>query len=142
MLRKSVGVPGEEFAVVFDFGWGTEFFPVFLDGADAVGADGDDLFDFVLREAFEVGLGELPEEQIVAEATDGIAGAFFFAENPVACAEVVHDAGEVGYDFSAFGIVAAHTAEPEAIFLAAVEDGECLLLDEFVALTGAHAKCV
>ena len=110
--------------MVFDFGWGAELFPVFLDGADAVGADGDDLFYFVLREGFEVGFGELLEEEIVAEAADGIAGALLFAEDAVAGAEVVHDAGEVGDDFAAFGIVAAHAAEPEAIFLSAVEDGE------------------
>ena len=93
----------------------------------------DDLLHLVLREGFEVRLGELLEEQVVAEAADGIAGAFLLAQDAVAGAEVVHDAGEVGDDLAALGIVSAHAAEPEAIFLGAVEDGECLLLDEFVA---------
>ena len=139
-MWEFVGEAGKEFAVVFDFGWGAEFFPVFLDGANAVGADGDDLLDFVLREGFEIGLGELLEEQIVAEAADGIAGAFFFAEDAVAGAEVVHNAGEVGDDLAALGIVAAHTTEPEAVFLAAIEDRELLLLDEFIAIGGGHSQ--
>ena len=91
---------------------------------------------------FKVGFGELLEEEIVAEAADGIAGALFFAEHAVAGAEVIHHAGEVGDDLAALGIVSAHAAEPQAVFLGAVEDGELLLLDKFVALGGAHAECV
>ena len=126
--------------MVLDFGRRAEFLPVFLNGADAVRADGDDLLDLVLREGFEVGFGELLEEEIVAEAADGIAGAFFLAQDAVAGAEVVHHAGEVGDDFAAFGVVSAHAAEPEAIFLRAVEDGELLFLDELVALESADAE--
>jgi hypothetical protein len=70
----------------------------------------------------------LLEDEIVAEAADGVAGAFFLAQDAVAGAEVVHDAGEVGDDLAAFGVVAAHAAEPEAILLRAVEDGQFLLL--------------
>ena len=71
--------------------------------------------------------GELLEEEVVAEAADGVAGAFFLAQDAVAGAEVVHDAGEVGDDLAAFGVVAAHAAEPQTVFLRAVEDGELLL---------------
>ena len=39
-------------------------------------------------------------------------------------------------------IVGAHAAEPEAVFLRAVEDGKLLLLDELVALGGAEAQRV
>ena len=101
---------GQEFAVVLDLGRGAVLLPVFLNGADAVRADGDDFLDFVLREVFKVGFGELLEEQIVAETADGVAGAFFLAQDAVAGAEVVHHAGEVGDNFAAFGIVAAHAA--------------------------------
>ena len=94
----------------------------------------------ILRQSFKIRFGQLLEEQIVAEAAHGIAGALFLAQNAVAGAEVVHDAGEVGDDFAALGVVAAHAAEPEAIFLCAVEDGELLLLDEFVALGCARGR--
>ena len=39
-------------------------------------------------------------------------------------------------------VVAAHAAEPQTILLRPVEDGQGILLDEFVALVGAHAQCV
>ena len=119
-----VGVAGQKFAVMLDLGRCAVLLPVFLDGADAVRADGDDLLDLVLRQGFEIGFGQLLEEQIVAQAADGVAGAFFLAQDAVACAEVVHHAGEVGDDLAAFGVVAAHAAEPQAILLRAVEDGE------------------
>ena len=108
--------------MVFDLRWRAELLPVLLNGADAMRADGDDLLDLVLREGFQVRFSELLEEQIVAEAADGIAGAFFLAQYAVAGAEVVHHAGEVGNDLAAFRIVSAHAAEPEAILLCAVED--------------------
>ena len=132
----------EELAVVLDFGWGTVFFPVFLDGADAVGADGDDFLDFILGQGSQVGLGELLEEEIVAEAADWVAGAFFFAKNAIARAQEVHDAGEVGDDLAALGVVGAHAAEPQTIFLGSVEEGELLALDELVAFGGADAEGV
>ena len=50
-----VGKAGEEFAVMLDLRWCAIFLPVFLDGADAVGADGDDLLYLVLCQGFEVG---------------------------------------------------------------------------------------
>ena len=110
-------VAGEELGVVLDFRRSAEFFPVFLDGADAVGADGDDFLHLVLLEGFEIGLGEHLEDEVVAESAGGVSGAFFLAEDAVACAEIVHDIDEAGDDFAAFGVVSAHAAEPEAVFL-------------------------
>ncbi len=92
--------------------------------------------------ASRLDFGELLEEEIVAEAADGVAGAFLLAQNAVAGAEVVHDAGEVGDDLAALGVVGAHAAQPQAVFLRAVEEGELLPLDELVAFGGAEAECV
>ena len=118
---------GHEFAVVFDFGGDAELAPVGGDGADAVGADGDDLLDLLRGEGLQAGFGERLEDEVVAEAAGGVAGAFLFFEDAEGGAEVVHDAGEVGDDLAAVGIVAAHAAEPEAVLLRAVEDGEAWL---------------
>ena len=119
--------------MVFDFRRRAVLFPVFLDGADAVGADGYDLLDFVLSESFEVGFCELLENEIVPEAADGVARAFLLAEHAVAGAEEVHDAGEIGDDLAAFGVVSTHAAQPQTVLLGAVEDGEFLPLDKLVA---------
>src|SRR3974390_84254 len=89
LLWKSVGEASEEFAVVLDFGRRAELLPVFLDGANAVRANRDDLLDLVLCGGFEIGFGELLEKQIVAEPANGIAGAFLLAQDAVARAEVV-----------------------------------------------------
>ena len=140
--RQAAEMACHELAVMLELGRCAIFLPVFLDGAHAMRADGDDLLDLVLRECFEIGLGELLEEQIVAETADGVAGAFLFAQDAEACAEIAHDAGEVGDNLAAFGIVAAHAAEPQAVLLRTVEDGELLLLDELVALTGLHAESI
>ena len=142
MTWKLVGEAGHELTMVLDLRRCAVFLPVFLDGADAVGADGDDLANLVQREGFEVFFGELLEEQIVAEAANGVAGALLFAEDAEAGAEVAHDAGEVGDDLAAFGIVAAHATEPETVLLGSVEDGQRLLLDKAIALGGAEAEGV
>ena len=45
VVRELGLVAGEEFAMMLDF-WGrAELFPIGLNGADAVGADGDDFLD-------------------------------------------------------------------------------------------------
>jgi len=142
MTWKLVGEAGHELTMVLDLRRCAVFLPVFLDGADAVGADGDDLANLVQREGFEVFFGELLEEQIVAETANGIACTFLFAEDAEAFAEVAHDAGEVGDDLAAFGIVAAHATEPETVLLGSVEDGQRLLLDKAIALGGAEAEGV
>ena len=129
--------------MVLDCGRRAVLLPVFLNGAHAMRADGDDLFDFVLRKGFEIGLGQLLEDEIVAQAADRVAGAFFFAQDAIACAQVIHDAGEVGDDLAALGVVAAHAAQPQTIFLRPVEDGQACLLDELVALAwrASRAGC-
>ncbi len=55
---------------------------------------------------------------------------------------MVHDAGEVGHDLAAVRVVGAHAAEPEAVLLRAVEDGQRGAGDEFVALGGGQAEGV
>ena len=142
LFGQAVFVAGHELGVVFDFGGDAELAPVGGDGADAVRADGDDLLDLGGLEGFEAGLGEGLEDEVVAETAGGVAGAFFFLQDAEGGAEVLHDAGEVGDDLAALGVVAAHAAEPEAVLLRAVEDGEGLFLDEFVALHGAEAEGV
>ena len=133
---------GEEFGVVFDVGGGAEVAPVGGDGADAVGADGDDLLDLLRGEGGEAGFGERLEDEVVAEAAGGVAGAFLLAQDAEGGAEVGHDAGEVGDDLAGVGVVAAHAAEPEAVLLGAVEDGEGGAGDELVALGGGQAEGV
>src|SRR5258707_640350 len=108
---------GEEFAMVLDLGRDAEFFPVFGDGAYAVWADGDDLLDLLCLHGFEVVFGELLKDEVVAETAGGVAGAFLFAHDAVAGAEVAHHLYEAADDLAAFGVVAAHAAEPEAVFL-------------------------
>jgi hypothetical protein len=135
-------VAGEELGVVLDLGGDAVGAPVGGDGADAVRTDGDDLLDLGGLEGLEAGFGEALEDQIVAETTSRVAGAFLFLEDAEGGAEVGHDAGEVGDDLAALGVVAAHAAEPEAVLLGAVEDGEGLLRDELVALHRAETEGV
>src|ERR1700679_3746194 len=131
-----------ELAVVFDFRRCAVGFPIFLYGADAVRADGYDLFDVVLREGFEISFRELLKDEVVAETANGIAGAFFFFQHAVACAQVIHHASKGGDDLASLGIVAAHTTKPEAILLCAVEDGKLFLLDELVAFERRDAESI
>ena len=63
-------------------GGDAEVAPVGGDGADAVGADGDDLLDFLRGEGCEAGFGEGLEDQVVAQAAGGVAGALFFRRTP------------------------------------------------------------
>src|SRR5664279_2751252 len=98
--------------MMLDFGRRAVCLPVFLNGAHTMRADGDDLLHFVLRQGFEIGFSELLEDQVVAQATHWISGAFFLAENAVTRSEEVHDAREGHDDLAAFGIVSAHAAEP------------------------------
>ena len=100
------------------------------------------LADLRLRQGFQVLFGQLLEDQIVSETAGRVAGAFFFFQDAEGGTDVRHDAGEIGDDFAAFGIVSAHAAQPEAVFLGAVEDRKLLLVDEFLALGGGEAQGV
>ncbi len=93
-------------------------------------------------QVFKVPFGELTESEIVAEAAGGVAGAALLAQHAEAGSQMAHHLREGGYDLAALRIVAAHAAEPQAIFLRAVEDGELLFRDKFVALGGGEAERV
>src|SRR6266853_6130270 len=55
---------------------------------------------------------------------------------------MVHHARKRSDDFAALRIVGSHAAQPQAIFLRAVENRKLLLLDELVALIRAEAEGV
>ena len=57
LMRDFVLVAGQKLAVVLNFRGRAVLFPVLLDGADAVRADGDDFLDFILGKVFEIGFG-------------------------------------------------------------------------------------
>jgi len=88
---------------VLDVGSDAEVAPVGGDGADAVRADGNDLLDLRRMQLLQAVFGEGLEDEVVAQAAGGVAGALFLCEDAEGCAEVVHDAGEVGDDLAAVG---------------------------------------
>ena len=53
-----------------------------------------------------------------------------------------HYAAKIGHNFTSFRIVAAHAAQPQAVFLGAVEDRKLLFVDKFLALSGGEAEGV
>src|SRR5205814_6367936 len=55
---------------------------------------------------------------------------------------MVHHARKRSDDFTALGVVGSHAAQPQAVFLRAVENRKLLLLDELVALAGAKTQRV
>src|SRR5581483_3782177 len=111
-LWEPVHVARQKLAMVLDGRRRAVGFPVFLNRAYAMRTDGDYFFNFGLGEGFEIGLGELLEDEIITQAAYGVAGALLFAEHAEAGAEVLHDLRECSDDFAPFGIVAAHAAEP------------------------------
>src|ERR1017187_9011378 len=141
-LRQLAQMPGYELTVVLNRRRRSVFLPVFLDRAHTMWADGDDLLDLVLRHVFEVTLGQLLEDQVVAQAAGAVAGAFFLAKDAVTDAEVIQNAREVGHDLAALRIVGAHASQPQAVLLRPVKDGQRRLLDKLVALRCGHAQRV
>src|SRR6185312_2332085 len=103
---------GHKLAVMLDGDIHTKFFPIFGDSADTVRTNGDDLFYAGLAESFEVGFGQLPEHEIVAQAPGGIAGTLFFFEHAVRSSQVTHDGGKGRDDFPSARIVGSHASEP------------------------------
>ena len=69
-------------------------------------------FTLFCASVFEIGFCQLLEEEIVAEAANRVAGALLLAQHAEACAQIVHHAREVGDNLAAFGVVAAHAAQP------------------------------
>ena len=57
-------------------------------------------------------------------------------------AGVAQDARQGQHDFAALRVVCAHAAQPEAVLLGAVEEGEGLFGDELVAFGGWKAERV
>src|SRR5882724_6571433 len=119
-------MPGQEFAVMFDWRRFSELFPIRADGPDTMRADGDDFLNLVLPQSLQIVFGELAESEIVAQAARWIARALFFAQDAKGDVQVSHHLRERGHDLAAPRVVRAHAAEPQAIFLAAVEDGQFL----------------
>src|SRR6185437_2579650 len=111
-----------------------ELAPVVLDGADAVRADGNNLLYFRLREGCQVGFRQLSECQIVAKPPNGIARTALLFQHAERCAQMTHDGCKRANNFSAARIVRAHAPEPEAVFLAPIENWEFLFGYELVAL--------
>ncbi len=116
-FRQLVLIARHELAVMLDLGRRAVILPVLRDGADAVRADRHNLRDLLLLEDLEILLGKLLEDQVIAQPADGIAGAFFFLEDPEAGAEVLHDLRERSDNLAALRIIGAHAAEPQAVLL-------------------------
>ena len=87
-------------------------------------ADRNDLRDFRLLQRFQILFGELLEHQIVAQPPRRIAGASFLFQHAERGSQMLHHARERRNNLAALRIVRAHAAEPQAIFLRAVEDRE------------------
>ena len=73
--------------------------------------------------------GQLLKHQIVAQPPRRIARALLFFQHAEAWFPDAASPRERRDDFAALRIVSAHAAQPQAVFLRAVEDGELLLLE-------------
>src|ERR1700685_447595 len=142
--RKLAGMAGKEFAMMFDFDSPPEPAPVLSHRAHAVRTNGNDLLHGTLFQRGQIDFRELPEHEIVSQTPGRIAGTALFFENAERGAEVAHHSCERTDDLAAAWIIGPHAAEPQAVFLGAVEDGELLLGDEFVAfgLREAHGVAI
>ncbi len=80
------------------------------------------------------------EEQVVAQAPNGIARALFLAQHTETRTEVAHHPHQRQHDLASAGIVCAHAAEPQAILLRSIEEGQRILLNKLVTLGCAHAQ--
>src|SRR5579884_57951 len=132
----------EQLAVVFDRERRACLLPVGSDGADAMRANRDHLGGLGRLQCFDVLLGQLRERQVVAEAARRVAGAALLAQHAEGDAGVAQHARECQHDLAALRIVSAHAAEPQAVFLRAVVEGQLVLLDEFLALGGGEPESV
>src|SRR5665213_2454844 len=117
-----------------------ERFPVFLDGADTVRANRNNLLDVVPRERCQILLSQLLKEQIVTEPANRIARTFILAQNAKARAKILHHPRKIAHNLAALRIVTAHASQPQAILLRPVEDGQLLSLNKFIALAWAYPQ--
>src|SRR5262245_19360325 len=97
------------------------------------------LFDIALPESFNIRLGELREEQIVAETPRRIAIAALLAKRAECYAEMPQHGYERKDDLTSLWIVSAHAAQPQAILLRAVVDRKLALLQESLPLARGEA---
>ena len=132
----------QKLAVMLDCRRRAVLLPVLLNGAHAMRADRNDFLDLVLRQCFQVGFGQLLKEQIVAEAPHRIARTLFLAQHAEGAPRCRITRTSASTISRPRRIVRAHAAEPQAVLLRAVEDGQRILLDKFVALRRAHAQRV
>src|ERR1700680_1363816 len=98
----------------------TIFLPVRADGADAMRANRENLFDLVLLEALQIVLSELAKRQIVAQTARRVACTSLLAQYPEADIQPPQYSSERGDDFASLWIIRPHAAKPEAIFLGAI----------------------
>src|SRR5947209_617706 len=103
-------------------------------------ADRHHFADLGRAERLDILLGDLGERQIVTEPPRRIAGAFFLPEDAEGDARMPQDARQRQNDVAALRVIRAHAAEPQAILLRSVVDGELVLLDEFGPLTRGEAE--
>jgi len=116
--------------------------PVRADGAHAVRADGDHPAHPGRAQRFDIGLGELRDGQVVAQAAGRVAGAFLLAQHAERHARVAQNARQGQHRLAALRVVCAHAAEPQAVGLRAVVNRQPILLDETQALAGGEAESV
>src|SRR6185437_9381628 len=135
MPRKKLGMVlnGRGFAV---------FFPIGRDRPYTVWADRDDLFHFVLAQRFQIAFGKFPERKVVAQPPGRIAGTFLFAQHAETGSEVPHHLRERRDDLPSARIERTHAPEPEAVFLAAIEERQILFLYELISLRRSESKRV
>src|SRR6478609_9040336 len=114
-------VASHKFAMVFDRNVGPELLPVFRNRANAMRADGNQLFYAASAQSLHIRFRKLSEYQVVAETPRRIARAFLALQHTKRSAEMPHHVGESANDFAAARIVGAHAAHPQAIFLRSVE---------------------
>jgi len=55
---------------------------------------------------------------------------------------MTHYAGKIDHNFTSFRVVSAHAAQPQAVFLGAVEDRKLLSVDKFLTLRSRKAQGV
>ena len=99
-------------------------------------------FTLALAQRLQIVFGKLAESEIVTQAPRRIARALFLAQDAEADVQSPENPHQRRDDFPALRIVRAHAAQPQTILLRAIEDGQLLLLDEFVAFARRKAERV
>jgi len=106
------------------------------------GADGNQAGRFGGADGLDIGLGQPRNRQVVAQPARRIAGAFLFAQHAKTDAGVAEQARQRQYDLTSLGIVGAHAAQPQAVFLGAVEQGQGVFSMNFWRSEGANPRAL